>query len=58
VMLAGPAGERFDQRGPLGPHPAAGQVREHPGAALAGDQRPGSCRGPAWWSSCWPPPTP
>jgi len=39
VMLAGPAGERFDQRGPLGSHPAAGQVRERPGAALAGDQR-------------------
>jgi hypothetical protein len=39
VMLIEPAGERLDQGGPLSLHLAAGQIGQHPRAALPADQR-------------------
>ena len=39
VMVVETAGERFDQRGPLGLHPAAGQVGEHLRVPFPGDER-------------------
>ena len=54
VMLVEPAGQRLDQVGVPGLHPAAGQVRQHPRVTLPGDQRLDHVADRLGGPACWP----